>query len=115
LEGAVSSAVGTIQNAVTNVLEAITGGFPDSSSNGTEGPSKEVPQPSAPFAPPVGGSSFSLSGGGQIGAGGVAPLLLLCALALGLVAIRWKGKLSKAFCEVPKLSSALLAPLERPG
>jgi hypothetical protein len=69
------------------------------------------PQPVSPFTPPA-GSSFSLSGG-QVGAGIVA--LLLCVLASGLILPRREFKLSWAFCELPKPSSVLLLPPERPG
>ena len=90
---------------------------PGSPSGGAGEPSNGTPQPSSPFAPPLtppaGGSSFSLSGG-QVGPGGVAPLLL-CILILGLVLLRRDRKLSRAFCELPKPSSVLLLPLERPG
>jgi hypothetical protein len=69
------------------------------------------PQPVSPFTPPA-GSSFSLSGG-QVGAGIVA--LLLCVLASGLLLLRREYKLFWAFCELPKPSSVLLLPPERPG
>ena len=69
------------------------------------------PQPVSPFTPPA-GSSFSLSGG-QVGAGIVA--LLLCVLASGLILLRREFKLLWAFCELPKPSSVLLLPPERPG
>jgi hypothetical protein len=32
-----------------------------------------------------------------------------------LILLRVSGRLSQAFCEIPKPSSALLMPLERPG
>lgn len=69
------------------------------------------PQPVAPLPPPT-GSSFSLSGG-QIGAGSVA--LPLCILASALILLRREFKLLWAFSELPKPSSALLLPPERPG
>ena len=69
------------------------------------------PQPVSPFTPPA-GSSFSLSGG-QVGAGTVA--LLLCVLASSLILLRREFKLFWTFCELPKPSSALLLPPERPG
>jgi hypothetical protein len=80
----------------------------------TGSPSKDTPQPSPPVEPPVGSSSFSLSGG-QMGPGsGVAPLLM-CILVTGLILLRRDDKLSRVFCKLPKPSSALLLPLERPG
>jgi hypothetical protein len=69
------------------------------------------PQPVSPFTPPV-GNSFSLSGG-QVGSGIVG--LLLCVLASGLILRRPEFKLLWAFCELPKPSSVLLLPPERPG
>lgn len=68
-------------------------------------------QPVSPFTPPA-GSSFSLSGG-QVGAGIVA--LLLCVLASGLILLRREFKVLWTFCELPKPSSVLLLPPERPG
>jgi hypothetical protein len=79
---------------------------------GPESPLQDSgPQPVSPFTPPA-GSSFSLSGG-QVGAGVVA--LLFCVLASGLILLRREFKLSWAFCELPKPSSVLLLPPERPG
>lgn len=68
-------------------------------------------QPVSPFTPAA-GSSFSLSGG-QVGAGIVA--LLFCVLASGPILLRREFKLLWAFCELPKPSSVLLLPPERPG
>ena len=79
---------------------------------GPESPLQDsVPQPVSPFTSPA-GSSFSLSGG-QVGAGVVA--LLLCVLASGQILLRREFKLLWAFCELPKPSSVLLLPPERPG
>jgi hypothetical protein len=89
-------------------------GETESSSSGTEPewPLQDSgPQPVSPFTPPV-GSSFSLSGG-QVGTGIVA--LLMCVLASGLILLRREFKLFWAFCELPKPSSVLLLPPERPG
>ncbi len=89
---------------------------PDSPLNGTESsPRDDTPQPASPFAPlPMGGSSFSLSGGGEVGPGGVAPLLL-CVLVAGSTLLRRDRRISRVFCGLSKPSSALLLPLERPG
>jgi hypothetical protein len=89
---------------------------PSAGSTGPESPSNGVPQPASPIAPPLGGSSFSSSGGqAGLGGGGFSPLLLICVLASGLVLLRRDGLLHRTSCEPPKPSSALLAPLERPG
>ena len=85
-------------------------------STGPENPSDGVPQPAPPFAPPLGGSYFSGSGGQTgLGGGGFVPLLLVCVLTSGLVLLWRDGLLRWTSCEPPKPSSALLAPLERPG
>ena len=89
---------------------------PSAGSTGPENPSDGAPQPASPIAPLLGGSSFSSSGGqAGLGGGGFAPLLLICVLASGLVLLRRDGLLHRTSCEPPKPSSALLAPLERPG
>jgi hypothetical protein len=120
LQAAANSVSNTLQNAANNVANVLGGFFSESSdapTNGEEGPSKGTPQPASPVAPPIGGGSFfSLLGGGQggIGSSSITPLLL-CVLMLGLILLRADGKLSWVFCELPKPSSALLLPLERPG
>lgn len=86
---------------------------PSPTGTGPEWPLQDNgPQPVSPFTPPPAGSSFSLSGG-HVGAGIVA--LLLCVLASGLILLRREFKLLWAFCELPKPSSVLLLPPERPG
>jgi hypothetical protein len=98
---------------------ALEGGGDTPSSGGADEPIKSTPQPSSPSAPPAGGGSSSFSsssGGGQAGSGGgIAPLLLLGVLLLGLGVSCPEGKLRRIFCVLPKPSSALLGPLERPG
>jgi hypothetical protein len=87
-----------------------------SPSDGTGSPSRDsTPQPTYPFVPPPAGSSyFSLSGGGEIGHGGVATLLLYVLVSVSIL-LRWDRRISWAFCDYSKPSSALLLPLERPG
>jgi hypothetical protein len=66
--------------------------------------------------PPLGDSSFfSLPGTMQVGSGGGLGLLLLGVLASGLILLRRDGPLSWISYELPKPTSALLLPLERPG
>ena len=122
LQAAATNAAKALQNAAGNVANVV-GGFLSGASdtsppNGVESPSKGMLQPSSPIAPPIGGGSFfSLLGGGLGGittSSSVTPLLL-CILMLGLILLRPDGKLSRVFCELPKPSSALLLPLERPG
>lgn len=116
-EGLINTALASLfsggEAGQTSVSEPVQ--EPESSSTGTgsESPLKDAaPQPVSPFTPPA-GSSSSLSGV-QIGASGVV-LLLLCVLASGLILPRRDFKLLWAFCELPKPSSALRLPLERPG
>jgi hypothetical protein len=66
--------------------------------------------------PPVGSSSFSLfTGGGQLGIGGGSAPLLVGILALAVILLRGDFRTYLVSCEMPKPSSALLLPLERPG
>ena len=111
-------AAGTLATGISGTLAS--GSVEPSADETRHGPSQEeegAPQPVTPLPPPAGGtSSFSLSGGGQGGSTGVVPLLLLVGvLASGLVLLRRSGWRYLASCEVPKPSSALLSPLERPG
>lgn len=88
---------------------------PSSETGDVSGSTQQQEQrPSAPLAP-LGGSSFSLSGG-QAGPGNGPTPLLVCVLVSGLVLLRRDGLLFRLTpYEPPKPSSALLLPLERPG
>jgi hypothetical protein len=90
-----------------------------SSSSGTQSPSASTapPHPLPPLLPIGGSSSITWPEGGLTGSVGGGPLLLLFgALATGLVLLSRKdGRLWLNLGEVPKPSSALLLPLERPG
>jgi len=127
--GAVVSAVGTVRSAAASVATDVLGTLADGSlgasytdvTNGTqeEEPSEGSPQqPAPPLAPPAGGGSFSPStGGGQLATSGwgFAPLVV------GILALLVTSLLRRDFrtylisYEVPKPTSALLLPLERPG
>jgi hypothetical protein len=118
-----SSAAVTLPDAASaaNALGPLSyGSSPDSPPATTKGSSKGDPfegalqQPSSPSVPPAGGTSSFLSGSGQAGAGSVGPPLLFV-LVSGLILLYPSGRLSSVFCKVPKPSSALLRPLERPG
>jgi hypothetical protein len=122
--GVVNSAAKIAHDAAETLAAGLSGtlasGSVKPSADGTrhDPPSQEeeAPQPVTPRPPPAGGtSSFSLSGGGHGGSTGVVPLLLVGVLASGLVLLRRSGWRYLASCEVPKPSSALLSPLERPG
>jgi hypothetical protein len=124
-EVAVSSATENLQSIAANVADTMVsthasggGSSPATSSSGAGDAPESTPQherrPSSPLAP-LGGSSFSLSGGQAGPGGGLAPLLV-CVLASGLVLLRRDGLLFRwAPYEPLKPSSALLLPLERPG
>ena len=111
------SAAQTLRSTVANVLGFFTDVSSGPATSESEDPLGDTPEPSTPLAPPVGYASLTvLAGGGQASSGGgAAPLLLLCILASGIILLRRDGRLARAFCEVPKPSSALLRPLERPG
>jgi hypothetical protein len=117
---AVSSAVHTTLQTIGSTAAGILGSFTDDPSEPSpadeQGPLEGgEPIPLAPVAPLGGGSYSPMSAGGvQAGSGGFAPLLIGI-LVSGLVLLRRDGRLWRAFCEVPKPSSALLTPLERPG
>ena len=67
------------------------------------------------YSSPEEAQGFPGLGGGQIGPnGGFAPLLL-CVLSSGFILLLWSGRLLRFLSELPKPSSALLLPLERPG
>jgi hypothetical protein len=108
----VASALGTLQSWTAGWLSS--GEAAQSSSEGT------APDPLVPLLPPLpsplGDSPFfSLPGTMQVGSGGGLGLLLLGVLASGLILLRRDGPLSWISYEPPKLTSALLLPLERPG
>jgi hypothetical protein len=116
LETAASSAVETLHGAAVDVSEALVPGGEAPAELPSGGAKEPVEDTSPPPSPtPLGGSYFSPSIGGQVGPGGVVPLLI-CVLAAGLILLRpLVGRLSWATCEWPKPSSVLLGPLERPG
>jgi hypothetical protein len=127
--GAVGSALGTVRSAAasvaTEVWGSLVGGSAGTSStdatNGTqEEPSEGTPQqPAPPLVPPSGGGSFSpFTGGGHLGATsgwGFAPLLVGILALLVTILLRRDFRTYLISYEVPKPSSALLLPLERPG
>jgi hypothetical protein len=125
LGASVSSAVETLQSAAANttvgVWNTLTGRSSLKLSSRVppalteEEPSEDTPQPFSPSVPLLAGSYFSLYGGGQESPPISTVPLLLCVLASALILLRRDGPLSWASCELPKPSSALLLPLERPG
>jgi hypothetical protein len=117
VEAATDSAVEAFYGAAVDVSETISPGseVPAEVPYGGTTESSSEDAPPSPSPAPLGGSYFSPSVGGQVGPGGVVPLLI-CVLAAGLVLLRpLVGRLSWATCELPKPTSVLLLPLERPG
>lgn len=117
LEDAANSAVETLHGAAVDVSEVLDldGEAPAELPSGGATESSEDAPPPPPSPAPLGGSYFSPSIGGQVSPGGVVPLLI-CVLVAGLVLLRpLVGRLSWDSCELPKPSSVLLMPLERPG
>ena len=120
LGASVSSAVETIQSAATSTTAGVWNTLIGRSSLklspwAATASTEEPPQLFFPSVPPLVGSYFSLYGGGQESPPGNIVSLLLCVLASALILLRRDGPLSWASCELPKPSSALLLPLERPG
>jgi hypothetical protein len=140
--GVLGSAVGTVPSAAANaaasaaarvatsvasataeVFRTLVGGSAGTPStdatNGTQqAPSGGTPQvPVAPLAPPLGGVFSPFTGAaGQLGpGGGVAPLLVGILALLTVIMARRDFRTYLIACEMPKPSSALLRPLERPG
>jgi hypothetical protein len=116
----VAGAASAAANAFGTLADWTTGYYYPSD-EATQSPSGggDAPEPLKPLFPPMPPSGdspfFSLSGVGQAGPGGGLVLLLIGVLASGLILLRRDGPLSWASCEMPKPSSALLLPLERPG
>ena len=116
VEAVANSAVETLHGAAVDVSEALVPGGEDPAEHPSGGMTESSEDaPPSPSPAPLDGSYFSPLVGGQVGPGGVVPLLI-CVLVAGLVLLRpLVGRLSWAFCESPKPSSVLLLPLERPG
>ena len=121
LRPAMSSAVQIFQNKAASVMAALASPSTKPASSETGDPSfpESRPPSLSSNTPSGGGASLLLAGGVQVSAGGgvVLPILLfsLCALASGFILLRRADTLSWAFWELPRPSSALLMPLERPG
>jgi len=120
VQDALTQTLTTVADAAAGVLETL-GSWTDYSPSGetTESHSEgTAPEPLAPQVPPPfdGSSVFHSSSGlsGQTGPWG-GFIVLLGVLVSGLVLLVREGFLCWAACEQPKPSSALLAPLERPG
>jgi hypothetical protein len=119
------SIVAAIDNTVHQQLVSDLASSHESPLSGRQIPSEGTPPASQPSSPPPvpfepwHQDSFGLSGGGSMSSstGGISPLLLLGILALGgyFLLRPYSRTYLLASCELPKLSSALPTPLERPG
>jgi hypothetical protein len=124
----VGTSAAAVANAAANILgtvggwlaaEAPASGDEDSSSSSSSSGDTTMPEPFAPVSPqPLGSSFISLfsGGGAQSSAGGAGATVLLGVLFLAsTLLVRRDLRMYLVSCEVPKPSSALLSPLERPG
>ena len=112
---AAASAVAGVLGTIGSWLAEAPSGDEDSSSSSYGG---TTPEPFAPLiAQPLGSSYFSLfSGVGQASTEGTgAPLLLGVLLLTSSLLLRREIRTYLVSCELPKPSSALPVPLERPG
>ena len=112
---AAASAVAGVLGTIGGWLAEAPSGDEDSSSSSYGG---TTPEPFAPLtAQPLGSSYFSLfSGVGQASTEGTgAPLLLGVLLLTSSLLLRREIRTYLVSCELPKPSSALPVPLERPG
>ena len=123
VQSAATTAAASVASATAEVFRTLTGGSAstpssDATSGNQQAPSDGTPQdPMAPLVPPLGDSLFSPFTGaaGQLAGGGVAPLLVGILALLTTILIRRDFRAYLFACEMPKPSSALLRPLERPG
>jgi hypothetical protein len=117
----ISETVATVASAFGSLESWTAGWLPsgEAAQTSTDGTAPDPLAPLEPLLPPMpepGDSPFlSLPGTGQVGSGGGLGLLLLGVLASGLILLRRDGPLSWITYELPKPTSALLLPLERPG
>jgi hypothetical protein len=121
----VGTSTAAVVNAAANVLGTVGGWLTEAPSGDEDGSSSSssggttTPEPFDPVSPqPLGSSFISLfsGGGAQSSAGGAGTPLLLGVLFLAsTLLLRRDLRMYLVSCEVPKPSSALLSPLERPG
>jgi hypothetical protein len=122
---AAASAMASVSSTATEVFGVLSSGLAEPSAARTqeEQSSRGTPQPVPldPLTSPVGGAGYFSStptgAGGQLAGsgGGYAPLLLGILPLLAVILTRRDFRTYLVSCEMPKPSSALLMPLERPG
>ena len=123
VQSAAATAAASVASATAEVFRALAGGSAgtpssDATSGNQQAPSDGTPQdPVAPLVPPLGSDLFSPFTGaaGQLAGGGIAPLLVGILALLTTILTRRDFRTYLIACELPKPSSALLRPLERPG
>ena len=123
LNNVIGTGASSVGSAVAGVLGTVgdwlTEAPPSAADNSTSSP--EGAWPAAPVAPvlpePLGSSYIGLfSGMGQASAGGAGTTLLLGVLFVAsILLLRRDCRMYLVSIELPKPSSALLSPLERPG
>jgi hypothetical protein len=120
LNNVIGTSASAASSAVAGALGTVGGWLTEAPSSGEDSPASDGtwPKPFAPVSPDPLGSSFIalFSGNVQASAGsaGATPLLGVLFLASVLL-LRRDVRTHLVSCEVPKPSSALLSPLERPG
>jgi hypothetical protein len=121
LNNVIATSASAAASAVAGVLGTVGGWLTEASVSGEDSPASEGTWPPEPFGPvspePLGSSSIALfSGSGQASAGEAGTTSLLGVLFLASVLLlRRDVRTYLISCELPKPSSALLLPLERPG
>jgi hypothetical protein len=118
-----STNLASATGAAANVLGTIGSWLSEPPAPDTDTPTAgNTSEPLAPLAPlmppPFGDNDLSLFYGGSLtGAGGGSALLLPLwgVFTLAAILLRRNGRTYLISCAVPKPSSALLLPLERPG
>jgi hypothetical protein len=120
LNNVIGASASAAASAIAGVLGTVGGWLTEAPSSGEDSPASEGtwPKPFAPVSPEPLGSSFIglFSGNGQASAGGAGATPLLGVLFLASVLLlRRDVRTYLISCELPKPSSALLLPLERPG
>jgi hypothetical protein len=117
-EATASAVASAVTSAAADALGSLTGALTEPSTAGTqeEAPLEGTPQPAPPLAPAGGGSYSPATGsGGQLAGWGFAPLLVGILALFAAILMRRDFRTYLISCKVPKPSSALLLPLERPG
>jgi len=122
LNNVIGKSASTVGSAVAGVLGTVGDWLTEAPSsaedNSTSSPEGAWPAPVAPVLPELLGSSYIelFSGMGQASTGGAGTTLLLGVLFVAsILLLRRDCRMYLVSIELPKPSSTLLSPLERPG